>query len=239
MKTVGIYNYKLSSEYIDFTGRTSMCTLAGIVLQCAGENAKKNGFGIDDLINNGCTWVLSRIAINMTRLPKLGEDICVHTWIADNNELISERKIVFYDSSDNIIGTSSTMWVVLDIKTRKVLPLSTISQITEIAQGDRGFDINMADRVRCNDAVEIESRMVKYSDLDLNNHVTTPKYIEWIYDVVDIKILNNKPFMSILVNYQNEVLYGEKVSIRQSPTKPFHFDIYSQEGVNTTKIMLA
>ncbi len=239
MREVGIFQFKLSSDYIDFTGTTPMFTLAGIAMQCAGENARENGFGIDDLIKKGATWVLSRMDINMTTLPKLYESISVHTWVADNNDLISERKVTFYDSNENLIGTASTMWVLLDISTRKALPLSTLPIILDVAQGDRGMDIPLAERVRCNDTKEIQTRTVKYSDLDVNNHVTSTKYIEWVYDTIDLEVIKDNDFKSLLVNYQNEVRFGETVSIRQSPTKPFHFDIYSQEGIITTKIRLA
>lgn len=239
MSKLGIFNYKLQAEHIDFTGYASMCTLANIVLHCAGENAKINGFGIDDLIKNGNTWVLSRLAIDMTRFPVLGENIVIHTWIEENYDFMSDRKIVFYDEANTIIGTASTIWAVLNIETRKPMPLSEINGIDTIALGERGFDIDIAARIRCADSTEVETRTVRYSDLDINNHVTSVKYIEWTYDAIGVEILKDRQFLSLVVNYQNEVLYGEKVSIRLSPTKPFHFDIYSPLGVNTTKIKLA
>jgi len=239
MTEIGIFNYTMLAEHIDFTGYTSMHSLANIVLHCAGENAKGNGFGIDDLIKNGNTWVLSRLSIDMTRFPVLGENITIHTWIEENYDFMSDRKVVFYDEANNIIGTSSTIWAVLNIETRKPIPLSGISGIETTPLGERGFDIDIAARIRCTDSIEVETRNVRYSDLDFNNHVTSVKYIQWVYDAIGLETLKDKQFLSLVVNYQNEVLYGEKVSIRLSPTKPFHFDVYSPSGVNTTKIKLA
>ena len=239
MSKIGIFNFKLQTEHVDFTGHVSMCTLAGIVMHCAGENAKENGFGIDDLMKYGNTWVLSRMAIDMTRFPVLGENIVAHTWIEENYDFMSDRKIVFYDQANNIIGYASTIWAVLNVETRKPQPLAEIHGIGETPLGTRGFDIDIAARIRCTDSVDVETRNVRYSDLDINNHVTSVKYIEWVYDAVGVETLKDKQFLSMVVNYQNEVLYGEKVSIRLSPSKPYHFDIYSPAGVNTTKIRLS
>lgn len=234
MKKHGEFTFKIVNKYIDFTGRATIKTITDIVLHSASENAAENGFGIDNLIKNGVTWVLARLSIDMEYLPKLNETVIVRTWISNIAGFHTERKFIIY-CGEQKIGTASSMWAILDLSTRKPIDLSTVD-VLNTAQIDIKTDIPDSIKVRCIDSVEIERRDVRYSDLDMNNHVNSLKYIEWIYDTMPLEWHSESPFYSMLINYQSEVVYGNSVSIRKSPKKPFHYDIYNPEGVNTTKI---
>lgn len=237
MSKIGEFEFKITNQFADFTGCVTMKSLADMALHSAAENAKENGFGIDDLMQKGVTWVLARIAIDMDSLPKFNDIVKVKTWISSIEEHITERKFSFYNSKNKIIGVASSMWAVLDIKTRKAVELSKLdvlkNSIIEIEN-----NISDTERVRCIDSQEIERRSVRYNDLDINNHVNSIKYIEWIYDTIELEQHKNDPFYSMLINYQYEVLYGSELSIRKSVKRPFTYDIYNSDNVNTTKIKL-
>ncbi len=234
MSKIGEYKFRLRSHNVDFTGRASMKTLSEIVLYCAGENAKENGFGIDDLQKMGITWVLARLSIRMKYLPKFGENISVETWISSVTGHLSERKMLVYDQNKEIIGYASTMWAVIDVKTRKAIQQSQAEIFGDVVV-ERDFEIEDSDRVRCLNSIEIAKHKATYSDLDINRHVNSCKYIEWILNTIDLEMLENRPFYGVLVNYQYEVLYNEVVSIRKNEKKEFHWDIFNESQNNAVK----
>lgn len=236
MTNIGRYDFAIRSDSVDFTRHATMKTMGGIALSSATENAKENGFGISMLLAGNITWVLARMSINMINLPLCEQVVSVETWISSISEITTERKMVFY-CEGKLIGTASTMWAVLNTSTRKAVELSTVEALKSCVV-DRDIKIDDAERVRCTDAVEVEKRVVKYSDLDMNNHVNSLKYIEWVFDTIPLEQHLNNPFYGMLINYQYEILFGTEASIRMSKKREHHYDIYNSEGVNTTKIKL-
>lgn len=236
MKKIGIFSFKLLNNYVDFTGHATMKTLADMTLNCATENAKENGYGIDDLMTQGMTWVLARLSVDMDILPKFNETVEVETWISSVEEQVTERKFRFLKDGEQI-GIASSMWAILNVKTRKTVDLSVVP-LLEKASIEREFEIDDTDRVRCLDSVEIETHRIRYSDLDINNHVNSIQYIEWIFDAIELEQHVENPFYGLLINYQYEVHYGNTVSIRRSQKREHHYDIFDMDGTNTTKIKL-
>lgn len=236
MKKIGIFEFKLLNDYVDFTGYATMKTIADMALNSATENAKENEYGIDDLISKGMTWVLARLSIDMDTLPKFNDTVEVETWISSVEDQITERKFRFLKNGEQI-GVASSMWAILDLNTRKAIDLSIVPLLQQ-GVVDREYEIEDTERVRCLDSVEIETRKVRYSDLDINNHVNSIQYIEWIFDAIDLGQHQNDPFYGLLINYQYEVHYGNTVSIRKSQKREHHYDIFDGNGNNTTKIKL-
>ena len=234
MNKIGIYNTKVENLAAGYGGVANIKTMAGACLNYAGTHALESNFGITNLIKHGHTWVLARLHIKMNRLAVCGENLKIETWISSINGAMSERKFVFY-CDDELIGTASSMWVVLDINTRQGVSIADNKIIGDIAT-QRDIEIEDSERVRCTDSLEIAKHKVKYSDLDINNHVNSLKYIEWILDTIDLEQHKNEPFHEILINYQYEVMYNEDVSLRKSQKREHTYDIYNSSGINTTKI---
>ena len=54
---------------------------------------------------------------------------------------------------------------------------------------------------------------VKYSDIDMNNHVNSMKYIQWVIDTLPIEKIK-KGIKKIDINYIKEALYGDELLIQ-------------------------
>ena len=237
MNKIGIYDVVVENMAAGYGGVCNMKTMAGVCLIYAGMHANENGFGISQLMTKGYTWVLARIHVKMNRLIMSGEKLRVETWMSSINGSMTERKFLFY-CSEELVGTASTMWVVLDVNTRLGVPVQEKGVFVDIIE-ERDFDIDDSERVRCTDSIEISNRKVVYSDLDINNHVNSLKYIEWVLDTIELEQHINEPFHEMLVNYQYEVMYGDEISLRKSQKREHTYDIYNSKNVNTTKIKFA
>ena len=54
---------------------------------------------------------------------------------------------------------------------------------------------------------------VKYTDIDMNNHVNSMKYIQWVIDTLPIEKIK-KGIKKIDINYIKEALYGDELLIQ-------------------------
>lgn len=86
------------------------------IIDVATEHANSWGVGYARLILDNQAWVLSRVAIEMKRWPKVNETYTLSTWVEDYNRHFSERNIEVTDTDGNVIGHARTVWVVIDLR---------------------------------------------------------------------------------------------------------------------------
>lgn len=75
------YVYKIEAQDIDFRRRVSLRSLTSMILATASRNAAENGFGLLELLTDDYAWVLSRLVIDMERIPTEKDTLTIETWI--------------------------------------------------------------------------------------------------------------------------------------------------------------
>ena len=63
---IGTYQFVAEPFHVDFNGRLTMGVLGNHLLNCAGFHASDRGFGIATLNEDNYTWVLSRLAVELS-----------------------------------------------------------------------------------------------------------------------------------------------------------------------------
>lgn len=243
----GTYRYRIEARDIDSTLRVRICALGDLILLAAGDDADMLGFGIEDL-NSGsgqasrdisASWVLSRMAIEMRRMPGRHENVSVYTWVSDYGRLMTTRNMAVTDESGAETGAAVTQWAMIDLATRRPLDLSALSN-KNTSLVDRDPPIERPRRLRDQDAVagcgpqpqktcpqangadcpdEVggrwhRSHRVVYSDIDFNGHVNSMKYIEWMLDLLPMDaIASTAGGFRLDINYLHEALLGEELTI--------------------------
>jgi acyl-ACP thioesterase len=199
----GTYPYRIGQRDIDASLRARLCSMGDLVLQAAGDDADTLGFGVSDLNLDNASWVLSRMAVEMRRLPALHQQIAVYTWVSDYGRLFTTRNMTIADGNGIEIGAAVTQWAMIDLDTRRPLDLSPLSSRTT-SLVDRKPPIDKPRKIPSvaltreqeeliNDRTNFERKgaephfsrkTVVYSDIDFNGHVYSMKYLEWMVDIL-------------------------------------------------------
>ena len=224
------YRFRVQPQDVDFQYKITMSAMANMLLTTAGFNADDNGFGIRFLNEMECTWVLTRFAVEMNRFPEQYEDISVETWIEDVGRASTTRNFCIRDSKNEIIGNACSIWVMLDLNTRRAKDLMALDGIHKFASGEVG---QIAKPIKL-DAVEGEDYdgfKVKYSDIDINGHVNTISYVEWISDCFSLDCYRKNDVKRFEFNFMNEMLYDDFVEIVGNEVTPgdFRFEIMKED----------
>ena len=69
MDKVGCYPFMAEPFHCDFNGRLFMGHLGNHMLNAADFHSSARGFGMKYLMSIQCSWVLSRLAIEMKEVP--------------------------------------------------------------------------------------------------------------------------------------------------------------------------
>jgi len=63
---------------------------------------------------------------------------------------------------------------------------------------------------------------VRYNDIDINMHLTTIRYIDFMFDTYKLEFLNNNVPVEITVNFNKEVPFGTELDMNRYENGNMH-----------------
>lgn len=202
-------------------------SVCGYFQEVAGKHATHLDVGYKFVQQEGMVWVLSRLFVHIHKLPEWGQEFNLETWPLGNERIFYRRDYRLSIGNDTRIAAAS-WWILLDLKSRKpkIIPLNE-----DVLRANRGKYIMQmpSEGFPAVPDGEAEFRTVKYSDLDQNRHVNNARYVEWIFDCMDLDLLENKAPSFFAIEYKHEVKEGDIVRLRKDRTNE-HPLTYAVEG---------
>ena len=228
MAEISTYNYRIEPQDVDFTLRASASSIINYMLNVAGTDADRKGFGVESLQNHSFTWVLSRLGVEISIQPKQYETIELDTWVNEFNRLSSTRNFRMHQG-DKVLASGVSQWCMLNMETRQVVDMSLLKDTYERAMVDTPSPIAAPARLRPTEPTTTSSRPVVYSDIDFNRHVNTLRYVDMIFDAIPLDIIEQNEGMRIDFNFIAEARYGETLTVGSSSEgRTFQFEISSE-----------
>ena len=117
--------------------------LCNILQLTAGVHAELGGISFSDMQEHHQAWVLSRMRVEIIRLPKWRDVITVKTWINSLENSRSIRCLELYDGDEIIVGCE-TFWAVFNTQTRRPENLSLPHEHFEKYPNDKATEIKFS-----------------------------------------------------------------------------------------------
>lgn len=209
------HTYFLTAGECNAQQQMPITLIAQRVIEVATEHANILGIGYTDLIKLNAGWVLSRMSIEMTRYPKMNEEYSFTTWIEGVNRMYSERNMEIQDGKGDTIGYVRTIWVAIDMETRRPCDLTNISWPANII-GDRPCPIAKQSRlmpVNTEEATLSAQHRFKVSDIDFNRHVNSVRYMDAFLNQWNLEHYDNNDIARFEIQYLRETYFGDKAHI--------------------------
>jgi acyl-ACP thioesterase len=160
-------------------------------------------------------WVMSRMRVEIKKMPKWRDKITVKTWINSLENSRSIRCIELFMGDEKIAGCE-TFWAVFNTKNRKPESLALEHQHFEKYPNDKANTIQFSKIDTTIETTSIATKTILLSDLDIVNHANSVKYLEWCLDYVEPKLLFSNSLESFEMNYIKEVSLNECITIEKS-----------------------
>ena len=223
---VGTYQFVAEPFHCDFSGKLTMSVLGNHLLNCAGFHAADRGFGIATLNESHYTWVLSRLAIELEDTPRQYEDFTIQTWVEKVYRLFTDRNFAILDKEGKAIGYARSVWAMISLETRKPADLLTLhgGSITDYVC-DKECPIDKPRRIKVAETTLPTTYQTKYSDIDINGHVNSIKYIEHILDLFPLETFKEKRIKRFEMAYVAESYYGDTLSFFRQEVGEDEYDI--------------
>ena len=214
--------------HVDFTGRIFLGVLGNHLLNAAGNHSQKRGWGIGALNETQHTWVLSRLSIEMNEMPRQYEHCEVRTWVESVMKYFTNRNFSIHNAEGKPLGYARSVWAMIDLETRKPCDLLTLYDgdilnyvVTENQSLPLGGDgggpealcpIEGHGRFRFREPKLLRTIDTYYSDVDINGHINSIKYIEHILDLFPRQRFEQQHLRRFEIAYKAESYLGDKLS---------------------------
>lgn len=224
---VGTYNFIAEPFHADFNGKLTLGVLGNHLLNCAGFHATDRGFGMATLNEENYTWVLSRLAIEMEDMPNQYEKFSVETWVENVYRLFTDRNFAILNQEGKAIGYARSIWAMINMNTRKPADLLSMhgGGITNYVLNDKECPIEKPARIKVTTEEAAASLIARYSDIDINGHVNSIRYIEHILDLFPLEYYKVMRIRRFEIAYIAESYYGDELKFYKEETNSGEFSV--------------
>ena len=205
-------NFKITSYQVDFQEKIKPTNLMQLFQEAAGNHAQHLGAGYTALYEEKLFWALSRIRVELSRIPKWGEEIRVETWPCSLVGPFFRRDFIFFDSRDEIICRGVSGWLLLSAENMR--PQRADRLKIELPFNEGRFALGtFPDRLNGSALTPVFSKKILYNEIDVNNHVNNTRYLDWVMDCFDSEFYLTHELKSFTLEFLGEMLWGDEVEL--------------------------
>ena len=209
-ETLSIKSYQ-TNQY----GKASIASIFNILIEAAWAHAQVMDWGYDSLKSNHLFWVLSRMYFQVEKYPAWQDKITLSTWSAGTDGMYAYREYIVENERGEILLRASSAWLILDMETRKIFRLSdyraTFPKFTHpgACRNPRRIKPDIH-------SDKLNFYPVLFSDLDINQHFNSVKYVERVLDDFGVNFLNSHEPVELEVNYMKEGQAGDSIAVTRT-----------------------
>ena len=215
----GTYSFVVEPYLCDLNGKATLSMLGNFMLKAAATHANDRGFGYDAMMAIEKAWVLSRLNVQINKYPTIYETISVQTWIEDVSKIFTQRCFALINEGGEEIGYGRSVWAAIDIKTRRAVNLAEMdNSILDHIETERQIPLKKMGKIANTTSEPVYLYTPKYSDIDINRHFNSIKYIEHFLDLFEIDVHKNKFVHEFEIAFLSEALPKNKLSFHKEET---------------------
>lgn len=203
--------FHIASYQTDVTARIKPSAILEMMQEVAGAHAEALGVGRSSFTPRNLAWVLTRVEVCMERYPLSSEVVTVETFPMPNRRVFFPRYYLFRDSEGKQIGCAGSLWVILDVTTRK---MANASEIVALMPDNSALTAPMGMPATVEEVggkLQEAFRTPVYTDLDMNGHVNNTRYLDWCCNELGIDTMRRSTLRQFAVNFNQEILPGQVI----------------------------
>lgn len=221
-----MYQFKtvISNNDVDFNFDLKVTAIFRYFQDAALIATQDCGSDSMSLAKRNIDWVITRMDVEILRLPKCNEEITVITYPGKDLMMLYPRHFIVLDSSNRMIIRASSIWALIDATDRKVI--SSRNVINKLPSEEMSEELPLPQKINMpKDKAFVEQRKIHFSDMDFNSHMNNVRYVEILMDVHDYEYYKNHRPSFISLNYIKEIKEKETVSVFTNGINPEFIEV--------------
>jgi acyl-ACP thioesterase len=211
----------IESFDVDILGRLKPQILFAFLLNAAWNHANKGKYGYEELSARNLLWVLVKMHILIKRLPRWGEQITIETWGKKKVRLYALRDFSVASETDESLISATSSWMILNRTSGRPQRFDQTSDSLPWQTEKEAIETNLEKVAQLTDGKELAQFRVHFSDIDVNRHVNSANYLEWIIDSHSQEYLEANDVESIEMSFLSEAMADEEVAVYSEESNGF------------------
>lgn len=202
--------------HCDFRHKLCLGHLGNDMLNAADIHSTKRNFGMTYLNTLNKTWVLSRLAIELNDMPKEHDHISITTWVENAMKYFTKRNWeITSEDGTKVYGYGKSIWAMIDLTTREPQDIFAVNDgtITSYIHAEKECPMKDVSRVRTPEMTDYTEFTVRYSDLDVNGHLNSVRYLDHVMDTFTLDYLKNHQIQRLEIAYVAEGRWNDTIRI--------------------------
>ena len=221
-KNIDRFPFYAETFLADSKGRMRPSNICSSMLNFAYRHADARGFGSTSSLG----WVIARMGVHVERVPLEKERLRVDTWIRNLYHGFTDRCVRMVDEDGNEVVSMIATFAMIDLETRTSVDLS--GDIGVAMNGclvpDEQLALRRIPSINRTPVEEITfKRRPHYSDIDVNGHMNSIRYIDHILDAMPIEYIKSHDLTDIVVAYMQEGSATEELAYGIKELEPDHY----------------
>jgi len=227
--------YHLTSCDTDMNSRLRLGYLVNLFVQSAMSANASIGFGFDEIRKQNLFWLFSRLTVELYKPHLWRESGAVHTWLKKQEKFIYIRDFLVVDENNQAVAKATSNWVPVYLEAKR----------PKMVEGlDGSFFINDKEALGYSpeklfplkDPSETLERKALFFDMDLNKHVSSYRYTDWIMDLFSTDFHGKYYPKKFSINFLNESNAGEIIQLGKNSIseKSFVFEALNKTTSTNT-----
>lgn len=244
--------YFLSASDANAEGLLSYTSLTANIIDIATMHANELGIGNATMKEMNAGWILSRLTIEMNRLPEVNSHYIIKTWMEDFNRHFSTRCFKIYSPDGFVYGYSRSIWVVIETIEHKNIGLSHFNMPKEnilgesipIPRQEKHFLIKEKENNEGHGVVSTAEPYFykfQYCDLDYYRHVNTVRYVSLLMNQFTLQEHDETFVSRIELSFLHEASYAmaTKLLRYEDPDNPLVTSFQLSDFANGNALLFA
>jgi acyl-ACP thioesterase len=223
-------NFPVRFGVIDRSDRLTLSGIFQFFQEAAISHAENLCVGREDMARTGQVWILSRMSVQVDRRPNYCESITVRTWPRGGEKLFALRDFDIRDKDGIAVVSARSGWIIIDMEKRRPVRPQSIMDALPLNEGLNALNSSPVGLGERAGMVKTGERKALYTDIDYNGHVNNTRYVQWIEDAVDSRLLEKACKIRFDINYLTEILFEESAEILYAPVESENGTIFTYEG---------
>lgn len=218
--------FTVTSANTDMYGRLRLSALINMLIQSSIRSADELGFGFSELESQDLFWVLSRFSVEIDRPLFWKQGGSVETWPKDIDRLLYIRDFIVSDEMGNRLARATSGWLTVDMKAKRSRLMEPDIPASFTRLKEHHALTARPEKLGPVTGEAVSEIGVSYFDLDINRHVTTTRYFDWMMDSFPPEFHEKMYPKAVSANFIKEIRPGEKIRLIRSSDgiHGYHFE---------------
>ncbi|MBO5723500.1 MAG: hypothetical protein J6S58_01590 [Lentisphaeria bacterium] len=210
------HTHKVQPHECGPDGKVNLKGILDYFQDIASAHADLLNVGLEEMLRLRQIWVLSRLKVQIRKMPELGETLTVTTYPSGLNKLFATRQYSLCNEKGEFLCGASSFWLMVDKeKLRVVRPFKELAVYAELNK-DKAIYFPEIDKIaeRESNSGVVADYTVRHSHIYLNDHLNTAWYGSFIEDTLGELAGNRVGITEFQINFLQSCSLHTKVECK-------------------------